>query len=90
VFVVKKEHQRTGLETQGIISRHLTKSSYHPRGIKVMLTDGTVGRVTRFEGDAADASPKISKDKTFENVPSKDPKMSSGTNFKNGPSITRL
>lgn len=33
----------------------LTKSAYHPRGIKVMLVGGTVGRVTRIHGDAAAA-----------------------------------
>lgn len=48
VFVVKKEHQRTGAETSGTIMRLLTNSPYHPRGIKVMLTSGDVGRVTRL------------------------------------------
>ena len=48
VFVLKKEDQRTGRETRGIVSRHLTRSEYHPRGIKVMLTDGVVGRVIRI------------------------------------------
>jgi uncharacterized repeat protein (TIGR03833 family) len=31
--------------------RLLTKSLHHPRGIKVMLTTGEVGRVTRIVGD---------------------------------------
>jgi len=48
VYVVKKEDQRTGRETPGVVSRHLTNSEYHPRGIKVMLADGTVGRVIKF------------------------------------------
>jgi uncharacterized repeat protein (TIGR03833 family) len=48
VVVVKKEDQRTGRETRGIVSRHLTRSEYHPRGIKVMLADGVVGRVIRI------------------------------------------
>ncbi|KAL7536075.1 hypothetical protein ACHAXR_006905 [Thalassiosira sp. AJA248-18] len=51
VYVVKKNHQRTGQETRGVVSRLLTKSAYHPRGIKVMLVGGEVGRVTRFPGD---------------------------------------
>ena len=51
VYVVKKEDQRSGRETIGTVSRLLTKSSYHPRGIKVMLTNGVVGRVTRFPDD---------------------------------------
>lgn len=45
VLVVKKEHQRTGQLTQGIVKRLLTNSQTHPRGIKVMLEDNTVGRV---------------------------------------------
>lgn len=45
VNVVKKEDQRTGKLTEGIILSLLTKSSYHPHGIKVKLEDGTVGRV---------------------------------------------
>jgi uncharacterized repeat protein (TIGR03833 family) len=48
VYVVKKEDQRTGRETPGVVSRHLTNSEYHPRGIKVMLADGTVGRVIKL------------------------------------------
>ncbi|MDR9856062.1 YwbE family protein [Paenibacillus sp. VCA1] len=45
VEIVKKEDQRTGKRTQGIVQRLLTNSPNHPRGIKVRLTDGTVGRV---------------------------------------------
>jgi len=56
VYVVKKNDQRTGKETRGEVSRLLTKSAYHPRGIKVMLVDGEVGRVTRFPGDSAAAA----------------------------------
>ena len=48
VYVVKKEDQRTGRVTRGVVSRHLTRTEYHPRGIKVMLADGVVGRVIRF------------------------------------------
>ncbi len=45
VRVVQKHHQRTGELTEGIVKRILTKSSFHPHGIKVMLDDGIVGRV---------------------------------------------
>jgi len=48
VSIVKKEDQRSGRETIGRVSRLLTNSKYHPRGIKVMLDGGIVGRVTRF------------------------------------------
>ena len=45
VKVVQKQDQRTGKLTKGIVAKFLTKSAVHPRGIKVMLEDGTVGRV---------------------------------------------
>ena len=45
VQVVEKQNQRTGALTEGIVARLLTKSPNHPRGIKVMLQDGIVGRV---------------------------------------------
>jgi uncharacterized repeat protein (TIGR03833 family) len=45
VKVVKKEHQRTGELTEGVVKDLLTKSSTHPHGIKVRLESGVVGRV---------------------------------------------
>ena len=45
VFVVKKNDQRSGKLTEGIVDRILTNSQSHPHGIKVLLEDGTVGRV---------------------------------------------
>jgi uncharacterized repeat protein (TIGR03833 family) len=35
VMVVKKEDQRTGMLTEGIVKDILTNSANHPRGIKV-------------------------------------------------------
>jgi uncharacterized repeat protein (TIGR03833 family) len=45
VQIVEKQNQPTGLLTEGIVARILTKSPAHPHGIKVMLTNGKVGRV---------------------------------------------
>lgn len=45
VNIVLKADQRTGKLTEGTIAKLLTKSSFHPHGIKVMLSDGKVGRV---------------------------------------------
>ena len=45
VQVVQKQDQRTGKLTEGVVMRILTNSSNHPRGIKVMLEGGVVGRV---------------------------------------------
>ena len=48
VKVVLKKDQRSGKLTQGVVKKHLTSSANHPRGIKVMLEDGQVGRVQEF------------------------------------------
>lgn len=45
VNIVLKQHQRTGELTHGFVKNILTKSSFHPHGIKVRLEDGDVGRV---------------------------------------------
>lgn len=45
VKIVLKADQCTGKLTEGVVARLLTKSSFHPHGIKVMLEDGQVGRV---------------------------------------------
>jgi uncharacterized repeat protein (TIGR03833 family) len=45
VSIIEKQNQRTGLISEGIVARILTKSPAHPHGIKVMLADGRVGRV---------------------------------------------
>jgi uncharacterized repeat protein (TIGR03833 family) len=45
VSIVLKQDQRTGKLTQGIVKDILTKSAFHPHGIKVRLEDGNVGRV---------------------------------------------
>ncbi|BAU26341.1 putative repeat protein (TIGR03833 family) [Aneurinibacillus soli] len=45
VDIVLKQDQRTGKTTRGIVKDILTKSSFHPHGIKVRLQDGQVGRV---------------------------------------------
>jgi len=45
VDVVLKKDQRTTKLTRGVVKRLLTNSVIHPRGIKVMLEDGQVGRV---------------------------------------------
>ena len=47
VSIVLKEDQPTGCETHGVVQDVLTKGN-HPRGIKVRLRDGQVGRVQRM------------------------------------------
>ncbi len=50
VKIVKKEDQATGKLTVGIVKDLLTNSSSHPHGIKVRLSDGSVGRVQEIIG----------------------------------------
>lgn len=45
VKIVLKADQRSGKLTEGTVKDILTKSSFHPHGIKVRLADGQVGRV---------------------------------------------
>lgn len=50
VVIVKKEDQKTGKMTQGIVQDILTSAPVHPRGIKVRLDTGEVGRVQAIQG----------------------------------------
>ena len=45
VWIIEKEHYGTRNFKQGIVKDVLTPRASHPRGIKVRLTDGSVGRV---------------------------------------------
>lgn len=45
VRVIKKSDQKTGKISEGIVKEILTKSKFHPHGIKVILEDGIIGRV---------------------------------------------
>lgn len=53
VQIVEKQNQRSGAVTEGVVARILTSSPSHPHGIKVMLTDGRVGRVQTILAAAA-------------------------------------
>lgn len=45
VDIVLKKDQGSGKLTRGTVKNLLTNSSNHPRGIKVRLEDGQIGRV---------------------------------------------
>ncbi|NOU92796.1 YwbE family protein [Paenibacillus sp. LMG 31456] len=51
VQIVQKQDQRSGKLTAGTVKDILTNSPNHPHGIKVRLTDGTVGRVKEIIAD---------------------------------------
>jgi len=48
VDIIRKEDQRSGKKTRGIVQDILTNSFSHPHGIKVRLKGGQVGRVTEI------------------------------------------
>ena len=50
VRVVQKADQPSGRLTEGVVKDILTPSPEHPRGIKVRLTSGIVGRVKDIIG----------------------------------------
>lgn len=54
VDIVLKKDQPTGRLTRGVVGRILTNSPNHWRGIKVMLTDGQVGRVQAIIAEEMD------------------------------------
>lgn len=45
VWIIEKEKYGTDNYKQGVVKEILTSRGEHPRGIKVRLTDGSVGRV---------------------------------------------
>ena len=48
VDIVLKKDQATGKLTHGKVAEILTSDSFHPRGCKVRLEDGQVGRVQKI------------------------------------------
>ncbi len=48
VLIVQKQDQSSGKLTEGIVKDLLTNSPNHPRGIKVRLASGIVGRVQKI------------------------------------------
>jgi uncharacterized repeat protein (TIGR03833 family) len=49
VFIVLKQDQGSGKLTEGVVQDILTSSPVHPRGIKVRLESGEVGRVQAIQ-----------------------------------------
>lgn len=61
VAIVRKQDQRTGRRTVGVVKDILTSAPHHTRGIKVRLEDGQIGRVQEIgpvEGLAVPGPPE--------------------------------
>lgn len=66
--IVLKQDQPTGHEVQGTVQDVLS-SGNHPRGIKVRMTDGRVGRVQRMvDANSAAASTGFPADQSLDEV----------------------
>lgn len=50
VSIVLKKDQRSGGLTEGVVKDILTNSPAHPRGVKVRLQSGEIGRVKEIHG----------------------------------------
>ena len=48
VDIIRKEDQRSGKKTRGIVQEILTNSQTYSHGIKVRLRDGRVGRIAEI------------------------------------------
>ena len=58
VLVVQKKDYPTGELTPGTVQDVLTSVEFHPRGHKVRLTTGVIGRVQEFADQVKEESPK--------------------------------
>jgi len=55
VKIVQKKDYSTGALTEGIVKDVLTKQAVHPRGHKVRLTSGIIGRVQGFSDEKGES-----------------------------------
>jgi uncharacterized repeat protein (TIGR03833 family) len=53
VKVVQKKDYASGQLTEGVVKDVLTSKKFHPRGHKVRLTNGIIGRVQEFADQPA-------------------------------------
>ena len=76
VSIVLKQDQPTGREVQGVVQDLLSRGD-HPRGIKVRLKDGRIGRVQRM-ATGSTAAPLSAAETEHITVASRTPKMRNG------------
>jgi uncharacterized repeat protein (TIGR03833 family) len=50
VAIILKADQQSGKLTEGVVKDILTNTAFHPRGIKVRLVNGQIGRVKEIRG----------------------------------------
>jgi uncharacterized repeat protein (TIGR03833 family) len=73
VKIVQKKDYVSGNLTEGVVKDVLTKKQNHPRGHKVRLTSGIIGRVQAFSDQKESSTPPEStKSPTVSYKPSDD------------------
>ena len=56
VKIVQKKDYASGTLTEGVVKEVLTSKRFHPRGHKVRLTNGIIGRVQEFPNEKEKSS----------------------------------
>ena len=69
VLVAQKIHYESGELTKGIVENVLTSARFPPRGHKVRLTNGIIGRVQKFLDDKTTIPTPAIKPSTTDNDP---------------------
>jgi uncharacterized repeat protein (TIGR03833 family) len=59
VRVAQKKDYASGVLTEGVVKDVLTSKRFHPRGHKVRLTSGIIGRVQEFADQAKQTQPTV-------------------------------
>ncbi len=70
VKIIQKKDYVSGNLTLGIVKDVLTKKQIHPRGHKVRLTNGIIGRVQKF-ADQKEDTPEFSAGNATQSDPDK-------------------
>lgn len=75
VKIIQKKDYVSGDLTEGVVKDVLTKKQVHPRGHKVRLTNGIIGRVQQF-ADQEQKNPQIDEEKEASQPPTVEHKLS--------------
>ena len=58
VRIIEKKNYASGQLTEGVVKDVLTSKKFHPRGHKVRLNNGVIGRVQKFSDSDNDIEMK--------------------------------
>ncbi|MEX0622186.1 MAG: YwbE family protein [Candidatus Woykebacteria bacterium] len=72
VRIVEKKNYSSGKLTEGVVKDVLTGKRFHPRGHKVRLINGIIGRVQEFSDEQQSDPPSIEETPSVPYTPSED------------------